>query len=149
MVRLDTGRLVLTLHNDIGEIAASLPHLQAFGESAQLGPRLQNRMEVVFEELVSNAIRHGFVRGSQQTVRVDAAADERELTLVFEDDGAPFDLLATPAPEPLAELATAPEGGLGVALVTRLVSRLGYEALAADGDGGFHPVNRVTAVFVR
>ncbi|CAN7248696.1 ATP-binding protein [Phenylobacterium sp. LjRoot225] len=148
-VQLAPDRLVLTLDNDIEEIAAALPNLQAFGEGAQLGPRLQNRFEVIFEELASNVIRHGFVQGSRQQVRICAAVDAQALTLVVEDDGLPFDPLARAAPAPLTDLASAPEGGLGIALVTRLASRLCYEAPQGGADQGFRPVNRVTAVLLR
>jgi len=148
-VRLAPDRLVLTLDNDIDEIAVALPRLQAFGEGAQLGPRLQNRFEVVFEELASNVIRHGFVRGSHQQVRICVAVDAQTLTLVVEDDGLPFDPLARATPAPLTDLASAPEGGLGIALVRRLTSRLCYEAPHGGGDQAFRPVNRVTAVLLR
>lgn len=148
-LRRDPDRLVLTLDNDIAEIAAALPHLEAFGEDAQLGPRLQNRFEVVFEELASNVIRHGFAQGSRQQVRICAAVDAETLTLTVEDDGLPFDPLARPAPAPLTDLASAPEGGLGIGLVARLASRLSYEAPQSGGDDSFRPVNRVTAVLSR
>jgi anti-sigma regulatory factor (Ser/Thr protein kinase) len=148
-VLFEADRLVLTLDNDIDEIAAALPQLEAFGEGAQLGPRLQNKFEVVFEELASNAIRHGFARGSRQQVRVCAAVTPETLTLVFEDDGVPFDPLARAAPAPLTDLASAPVGGLGIALVARLAASLSYEAPQDGGDQAFRPVNRVTAVLAR
>jgi serine/threonine-protein kinase RsbW len=144
-LRLDRERLRLTLANDLGEIEAALPHLQAFGEAAGLGPKLQNRLEVVFEELVSNAIRHGFTPGSAQTLHVRAEVGGEGLTLVIEDDGAPFDPLARPEPAALTDIATAPVGGLGISLVAKLAARFHYEP--ADGaEGGFRPVNRVTVV---
>jgi anti-sigma regulatory factor (Ser/Thr protein kinase) len=143
-LRLDDGRLRLTLANDLGEIAAALPHLQAFGEAAGLGPKLQNRLEVVFEELVSNAIRHG----SAQTVQVCAEAEGEGLTLVIEDDGAPFNPLDQPEPAALTHIATAPVGGLGIALVAKLATRLDYEA-PEPGEGPFRPANRVTVVLAR
>lgn len=148
-VRLDPDRLVLTLDNDIAEIAAALPHLELFGEGAQLGPRLQNRFEVVFEELASNIIRHGFTQGSDQQIRISVMVDAEALTLVLEDDGRPFDPLARPAPAPLTDLASAPEGGLGIALVTRLAKHLVYGAPQAGPDPAFRPTNRMTVVLAR
>jgi serine/threonine-protein kinase RsbW len=147
-LRLDDRGLVLTLNNDIGEIAAALEQLEAFGARAGLGWRLQNQIEVVFEEVVSNAVRHGFIPGSDQRVRVSVRAEADRLILVFEDDGRPFDPLGARSPQPLTDLASAPEGGLGIALVRRLASRLTYEA-ARSPDGDFRPVNRLIVELAR
>jgi anti-sigma regulatory factor (Ser/Thr protein kinase) len=137
------------LNNDIREIGASLSHLQAFGDGAQLGPDLQNQMELVFEELVANAVRYGFTPGSTQKVRVRAESSRNALTLVFEDDGAPFNPLDRAPPPALTNIETAPVGGLGIALVKRLSQRLAYEAPEAVAADAFRPVNRLTVVFAR
>lgn len=148
-IRRDADHLTLTLDNDVDEIAAALPHLQAFGEAAELGPRLQNKFEVVFEELASNVIRHGFSKGSRQEIRIRVAVDAEALTLVVEDDGLPFNPLDRPAPAPLTDLASAPEGGLGIALVARLATTVSYEVPHVGADEAFRPANRVTAVLAR
>jgi anti-sigma regulatory factor (Ser/Thr protein kinase) len=147
-VRLDDSGIVLTLDNDIGEIAAALPHLEAFGAQVGLGARLQNRVEVVVEEVVSNAVRHGFSPGSAQRVRISARAEADRLVLVFEDDGQPFDPLAVRAPASLTDLASAPEGGLGIALLRRLAERVAYES-PRSADGDFRPVNQLTVELAR
>ncbi|MEI6486501.1 MAG: ATP-binding protein [Sphingomonadales bacterium] len=117
------GALQLRLANDIGAVAAALPCVQGFARDAELPPRLANRLEVVFEELASNPIRHGFTPGSGQSLSVSLTARPDGVRLEFEDDGPPFDPLARAAPPALDRLDTAPEGGLGIALVRRLASR--------------------------
>jgi anti-sigma regulatory factor (Ser/Thr protein kinase) len=149
LVSLDAGRLELTMDNDIGEIAAALPHLEAFGEHAQLDRKLQNKLEVIFEELVSNAIRHGFTAGSAQQVRVRADNSGEALTLVFEDDGAPFNPVERAAPAPFTDLASAPEGGLGIAVVKKMSQEVRYDSPRSAAADGFSPVNRVTVVLAR
>ena len=118
-----TGDLHLRLANDIAAVAAALPALQGFAQAHGLNARLSNRLEVVFEELASNAIRHGFTPGSGQSLFVRLHAINAGVRLEFEDDGRPFDPLARPLPSPLSDLGSAPEGGLGIALVRRLASR--------------------------
>ncbi len=147
VVALDAAELRLDIANDIAAIAAALDPLQRFGALAGLGPRLQNRLEVVFEELVSNVIRHGFTPGSGQRLRVHIAAGDEGVTLAIADDGRPFDPLAHAAPAPLSDLATAPAGGLGIALVGKLASRFDYRA--GGNEDGFNYVNRVTVTLAR
>ena len=71
----------------------------------------QNRLEVLFEELVSNTIRHGFAKGSGQSIHVQVERGPDAVTLVFEDDGSPFDPTqadcrrASPARRPRASVA--------------------------------------------
>jgi anti-sigma regulatory factor (Ser/Thr protein kinase) len=133
------GALHLRLANDIGAVAASLAALQQFAAEQQLPPRLANRLEVVFEELVSNPIRHGFQPKSAQSLRIWLERLDQIIRLEIEDDGAAFDPLARAEPAPLADLDTAPEGGLGIALVRKLASHI------ATGSAPRHPgmVNRI------
>ena len=105
--------------------------------------RVVNRLEVIFEEVVSNTVRHGFEPGSEQSIQVKAEACGERLELVFEDDGTPFDPLRAKAPEPFQSLETARLGGLGIPLVTRLSTALRYERPAATA-AGFAPTNRLS-----
>ncbi len=139
--RLDAGGLVLRLANDIAEIAAALPAVEEFAALAGLVPRARNRLEVIFEELASNPIRHGFTPGSGQRLDITLTAGADVVTLVFDDDGPAFDPLARTAPAPLDDIATAPEGGLGIAMARRLAREVRYDAR----PGG----NRVTVVLPR
>jgi anti-sigma regulatory factor (Ser/Thr protein kinase) len=148
LLALDAHRLSLALGNDIAVIAEALPTLQRFAELAELPPRIANRFEVVFEEIVSNAIRHGFTKGSGQSVRVEAVAAADGLTLCFADDGKPFNPLERAEPAPLTDIQTAPSGGLGISLVRKLAASVDYQAGGPAIDA-FQPVNRLTVVLTR
>lgn len=114
------GQLHLRLANDIAAVAAALPALQSFIAHHMLPARIANRLEVVFEELATNPIRHGFRPGSDQGLHVTVAMAGRRVCLDVEDDGCRFDATARPLPPALATLDAAPEGGLGIALVAKL-----------------------------
>lgn len=143
--RLDDAGLYLHLGNDLAAIAAALPAIEAFCVQAGLTPRVANRVEVVIEEIVSNAIRHGFAPGSAQSVVLTARATEDAVLLAFDDDGAAFDPLAYAEPAPFADLETAQVGGLGIAAVRRLATVVSYTAV---GGNGF-PVNRLEVTLAR
>jgi anti-sigma regulatory factor (Ser/Thr protein kinase) len=107
-----------------------------------LDPRLQNRLEVLFEELVVNVIRHGFVRGSDQSIHVLIEKSAGDIQLTFEDDGVPFNPLEAEAPEPFRDIETARIGGLGIPLALKMASTIRYER-PKEAGGAFRIRNRV------
>ncbi len=141
---LGDGGILLVLANSPDAVEAGRSRLAGFLDRYALAPEALNRLEVVFEELVSNVIRHGFTPGSGQTVRVRATATADAVRLVIEDDGVPFDPLGRSDPEAFGSLEEATLGGLGIPLVRKLCSGLRYERASAAADAsGFRPVNRL------
>jgi serine/threonine-protein kinase RsbW len=137
------GELRLVLGNTLEAIEAGRAPLVDHLRERAVGPRALNRLEVIFEELVSNAIRHGFRAGSTQSVHVTARTAADRIELVVEDDGEPFNPLERPAPARPGSLAEAEVGGLGIALVVRLSAAIRYERPTPTASDGFQPTNRV------
>lgn len=136
------GRLRLVLNNTLAAVEDGRSEILRF-----LGPldsMAQNRLEVLFEELVSNTVRHGFAKGSGQSIHVLIERGPDAVTLVFEDDGLPFDPTQAEIPEGFTSAETARVGGLGIPLIVKLSSALRYEELPCQNDAGFHPRNRTT-----
>ena len=105
---------------------------------------VRHRLEVVFEELVSNTIRHGFTRDSDQSIHVRIEPKPGLVEFTFEDDGTPFNPLEVEPPAPFKSIETARIGGLGISLVVKLSAHLSYERLAPHtGQPGFAPRNRL------
>ena len=149
-VRRDGATLTLQLGNSLGAIEAGRLALAEFWAENALTDRVVNRLEVVFEEIVSNIVRHGFVPESAQGLTVEATAGAHSIVLRFEDDGAPFDPLAAVPPPQLTDLDSAPEGGLGIALVRRLAAHVAYAELAPSaGRDSFAPRNRFDVTIAR
>jgi anti-sigma regulatory factor (Ser/Thr protein kinase) len=78
--------------------------------------------EIIFGELVTNAVRYG-----ASPVHVEVARDARELSISVEDYGTCFDLTANRGP------ATFAQGGRGLDIVKHLVTHL------AVSNGPNHP----------
>ena len=116
--------LVLNLANEPAAIEESRMAVVAVLEPLGIVARTMNRVEVVLEELISNVIRHG---RDVNSIMVAAGYQAGSIDLVVEDDGAAFDPLAKPDPEPFTSLADAPLGGLGIALVRRLTCAARYD----------------------
>jgi anti-sigma regulatory factor (Ser/Thr protein kinase) len=138
------GKLRLTLANDRGAIEAARLAILPFLEPLALDPLVTNRIEVVFEEALSNILRHGFTPGSDQAIVVSVASGPTAVVLTIEDDGIPFNPLAAPEPPPLTSLETAPLGGLGIALMRKLAADMRYESPTPDPAAVFRPRNRLT-----
>jgi anti-sigma regulatory factor (Ser/Thr protein kinase) len=137
------GALRLVLNNCMAAVPDGQAELGRFLDGRALDTRIRHRIEVLFEELVANTIRHGFAKGSRQSIHVQVTEVPGAIELIFEDDGIPFNPLEAPPPQPFTSLAEAPIGGLGISLVVKLSSKLRYELLERKGDGkGFSPCNR-------
>ncbi len=85
--------------------------------------------ELVFEEVVSNVIRHGHAPEIEFSLACEPAADT--IILTFEDAGPPFDPLSQPLPTLPKSLEEAPLGGLGLLLVRKAASSVQYERTPA------------------
>ena len=104
--------------------------LRQFLDKAGLPPRQASLAELVFEELASNIIRHGYTDSREHTIEVRITLADDELVMHFEDDGKPFNPLNwQPAPLP-ASLDEAGDGGLGLFLVRKAAKSLRYERQA-------------------
>jgi anti-sigma regulatory factor (Ser/Thr protein kinase) len=138
------GGLELVLNNTLAAIEDGRRRVLDFLEGQALGDVVCHRLEVVFEELVSNTIRHGFTRNSDQSIHVRVEPRPGLIEFTFEDDGAPFNPLEAKAPEPFTSIETAKIGGLGLPLIARLSVHRSYERMAPRaGEPGFAPRNRV------
>lgn len=141
------GGLELILNNTLNAIedgrARVMDFVSATGQALDAAAR--HRLEVVFEELVANIIRHGFAANTAQSIHVRVEPKPGLIELTFEDDGDPFNPLEARPPKPFTTLEEAKIGGLGIPLISRLTSRLHYERLASRPDKtGFAPSNRLS-----
>lgn len=87
-------------------------------------------LELVFEEIVTNIIRHGFPNAPPGIVTVSLSRDERRITVLFEDNGQPFDPIGRPDPILPESIDEAIPGGLGLVLVRKVADGIEYEYTA-------------------
>ncbi|MFZ2207329.1 MAG: ATP-binding protein [Porticoccaceae bacterium] len=109
-----------------GELARGMTELGAILIRAGVGERPRFQAELVFEELVTNVIRHGGV-DADHLVKVAISVTPEHVVLVVSDQGRPFNPLEQPDPTPTTSLAEAKAGGLGIILLRKAASSLAYE----------------------
>ena len=98
--------------------------LRGLLDAQQLEDGARFNVELAFEEIATNIVRHGSPTGD---VEVTIVFDDHEIVLTFEDDGVPFDPRDRPDPPAPTSIDDVRVGGLGVFLVKKISTRLTYE----------------------
>jgi anti-sigma regulatory factor (Ser/Thr protein kinase) len=92
-------------------------------DAQQLGPAARYNVELVFEEIVANIVRHGGTDGREVDVLVTLELGAESISLTFDDDGVAFDPRSRADPPPRARQGL---GGFGLVLVRRAATSLAY-----------------------
>src|SRR5262245_51323625 len=95
-------------------------------DASNLPARARYNVELIFDEIVANIIRHG---GAAPAAEIEAEVElaAHEAILTFEDSGAPFDPREHPEPAPPRGLDDARVGGFGLMLVRKAAGHIDYE----------------------
>jgi anti-sigma regulatory factor (Ser/Thr protein kinase) len=89
--------------------------------------RLQRRLKVIVDELVSNLLLHAQAQGGHELfIEVKLDRTTAGLQLCMRDNGQPFNPLEAPAPDVASDLEDRAIGGLGLLLVRQLASSFTY-----------------------
>jgi anti-sigma regulatory factor (Ser/Thr protein kinase) len=121
------GGWSIAMSNSLAGLKDGLNGLGAWLERHKIGGETENRARLVFEEIVTNVIRYGFADGGAHIIHAGARIGGDDLTLLFDDDGRPFDPRTAPELAPTRSLADASVGGRGLMLVRAAARRIDYE----------------------
>lgn len=99
----------------------------AFVEKHSIGSADRARISLVIEELLTNLIKFGYPgRTEPGRVEITLRLEGKRLTLLFADDGVPFNPLAHPLPKLDQPAAARLIGGLGIHIMRALADELSY-----------------------
>ena len=102
--------------------AAGFEELRRALDAFTLDPRARFSIELVFEEVVANVVRHGTRADGRTLITLEVSVEDDAVRLTFLDDGLAFDPRGRPNPPPAPDLEHAETGGRGLMLI-RSVSR--------------------------
>ena len=120
-------RLDMVLDNDVAELERLADAVDGFVAGAGLPPEVAFKLNLCFDELITNTVTYGYPDGGRHTIRVRLEAGEREVRAEVEDDADAFDpFTEAPPPDLGSDIDTRRVGGLGVFLVQRSVDRASY-----------------------
>jgi serine/threonine-protein kinase RsbW len=102
------------------QLDQTMEWLQSLLEGERVSVTIIHDLKVVVDELIANTFMHGC--GEQQDGWLKVSLERRDncLSLIFEDNGEPFDPLQQESEEITGSLADRPIGGLGLLLVKSL-----------------------------
>ena len=108
----------------LAALADAAEDLRGWLAAEQVNGRSRYNVELAFEEVVANIVRHG---APTDDVEVAIRFDADEIVMTFEDDGIPFDPRGTSDPVMPASIEEAEVGGLGLVLLRTILSRIAYQ----------------------
>ncbi len=133
--------LALEVALDLAGLEAAQAQVDAFLEQERASDRARYKVRLVLDELVANLMAHGRFAGDPPALRIDVRAAPAGVLLGIEDAAEPFDPRATPAPSAPPSLHDDRVGGLGLALVRKMVEIRDYRRLS----GGWNRTEIVVA----
>ena len=115
----------------VDAVLENIPSVTAFIdgqlEALDCSMKAQMQIDVAIDELFSNIARYAYPDGpGKATVGIEFDEENRMCSVVFSDEGIPFDPLAQQAPDTSLPLVDRPVGGLGIFLVKKTMDSVEY-----------------------
>lgn len=146
MSRPETRRLSVP-GTDQG-IATALDALAEMVAAQGLSKAVSWPVEVSLDEVLANVVRHGLEGSEGGSVEIeltlDTGVEPPFCRVLVVDDGPEFDPLSAAQPDTTLGVENRPVGGLGIALVRRLMDEVAYER--RDGRNRLRFERRLVAV---
>ena len=105
----------------------SIPRVKEFltqqAKKLMLSDKQQKKLMIVVDEVYSNIIHYS----GAKTASIFVGKEEEKLTLVFSDNGKPYNPLDAKDPDITASAEDRAVGGLGVYMVRKMMDRVDYE----------------------
>ena len=117
----------ITIVNQGSEIARVAGLLDRLGAERHLATEIVSDMQIALDEVLSNITKYAFTDDAEHEIHIGFQVFNDVLEAAIEDDGAPFDPLALPAPDLSAALPERRLGGVGIHFVRSLMDEVAYE----------------------
>jgi len=123
---MDAHSLELSFPGTLVGFEEAFTQLRGALDNADLSPGTRYNVELVFEEIVANIVRHGCQPDRKVIVSVTLEVGRESVILTFCDDGVPFDPRDRIDPPPAKSLEEAPIGGRGLMFVRHAATAFDY-----------------------
>jgi serine/threonine-protein kinase RsbW len=119
----------LTIVNRGSEIARVAGEVDRLGIEYRIAEDALADIQVALDEVLTNVIDYGYADGAEHLISVRLQVVDGVFEATIEDDGRPFDPLASAPPDLNAALRERTVGGLGVHFVKNLMTDVVYERI--------------------
>lgn len=120
------GRRVWSVGPTMDAFSAAAGEFTAALTSRALDAQRRHDLELIFEEIVTNVIRHGGLAESDARIDVSLETSGSGAVLTFEDRGPAFDPTAHAVKPVAGSIEEASIGGYGLLLVRKTATRIDY-----------------------
>ena len=120
-----------TISNTLEELTRAASAISDFcNQHEELLP-LEHRITLVLEELLTNTISYGYDADdtAPHLIEIRLSLADGWLHVVFEDDGAPFDLTQKSEADMAGDVEDRPVGGLGIHLILTIMDSVTYQRI--------------------
>jgi anti-sigma regulatory factor (Ser/Thr protein kinase) len=119
-------KLELMVPNRLSETSRVKKHFDAFAEDYGIPEKVRLKMNVVFDELLTNIISYAYQDNKEHDIKikVELSADRLKVSMV--DGGIPFNPLGVETPDTELPLEERKIGGLGIHLVRKMIDKVSY-----------------------
>lgn len=115
-----------TLVNSLSELENLSAHVEAAAEQWQLPKRTALQLNLILDELFTNAVHHGFTDEMEHEIVIQLENLGKELLVTMVDDGCFFDSAGLDDPALDVPLKERQQGGLGVFLARHFAKSIQY-----------------------
>jgi sigma-B regulation protein RsbU (phosphoserine phosphatase) len=119
--------LHVIVKNELSEITTVQERFREYGEARRFPKDLGRKLDMIFDELLSNIIWYAFPDGGDHEIEVTAEQSGNRLTITVADDGIPFNPLLKDPPDTSLSAEDRQIGGLGIHLVRSMTNDLMYQ----------------------
>ncbi|MDD5272819.1 MAG: ATP-binding protein [Methylovulum sp.] len=112
--------------NTVESLETLAEAVEMFGDKMGWTNATVMQINLVLEELLVNAIDHGYPDGRDGEIAVQISCDGDTITIIISDDADPFNPFLMAAPDLSLAVANRPIGGLGIHLVRSYMDGCAY-----------------------
>ena len=121
-----TDKFNCKIKNDLSELTNVSQAANAYLEPLNLDPKIVYGVDLILEEMLTNVITHGYKDQGSHEIDITISLDEDEVSILLEDDGAPFNPLSLPWASHSADTDELIEDGLGIHFVRNMMNAMQY-----------------------
>jgi anti-sigma regulatory factor (Ser/Thr protein kinase) len=122
----EPSSISVTLTNQLTEIERLAHIVDAFCAERGIAPAVAYRVNLACDEVIMNAIVHGYEDAREHEILVSLALDGESLLLTIVDDVRAFNPLEAPPVDFDTDPLERPVGGLGLHLVRNVMDSIDY-----------------------
>ena len=118
----------ISLTPDLSSITELEESLEEFASTHELDIGLQNRLNLMLEELITNSVNYSLNAVSEPVLELCLSLEEQVVVVRLEDNGPAFDPFSeAPEADTTSSLEDRPIGGLGIFLTKKFADTYAYE----------------------